>query len=73
MPHETHAPPGAPHALADVGRTQMVPEQQPVAQVVALQPAQTPAAQLWPLGHAWHCAPPAPHVPGSLPAWHTLP
>ena len=40
--HATQAAPGAPHAVAVGGETQVAPEQQPDAQLVALQLVHTP-------------------------------
>jgi hypothetical protein len=56
-----HAPPAAAHALADRG-TQVEPEQQPFAQLVAVQLLQTPPVQVLPLVHAAQLRPPAPHA-----------
>lgn len=71
-PQETHAPPTGPHALADVGETQLAPEQQPVGQVVRLQLVHTPDAHV-PALHALHAAPPVPQALGEVPAKHVLP
>jgi hypothetical protein len=71
IPQDEHAPPAAPHALA-VGETQLEPEQQPLAHVVALQLVQIPLAHV-PLLHALHAAPPTPHALDAVPARHDVP
>jgi hypothetical protein len=47
IPHVVHAPPFAPHAVAD-GTVHVCPVQQPFGQVVPLQFAQVPALQMRP-------------------------
>ena len=71
-PHALHAPPFAPHAIAE-GLTHIEPEQQPLGQVVELHPAQLPALQTCGEGHDWHAAPPAPQTPATLPGSHVVP
>lgn len=72
IPHEVHAPPAIPQAAAVVGSTQLEPEQQPLAHVVALQLAQMPAEHAPPV-HALHAAPPVPHALVEVPARHVAP
>ena len=54
------------------GATHVPPLQQPVGQVVALQPLQTPIEHI-PPGHVWHAFPPVPHAPGSSVVTHIPP
>ncbi len=80
MPHPSarsasqarQAEPSAPHAVGERGK-QDAPEQHPSAQLAALQPEQTPAAHICPVGHAEHARPALPHAALSLPGRHTLP
>jgi hypothetical protein len=47
----THTAPPLPQ-VASAGGLQVAPEQQPVGQLVALQPLQCPAVHVWPAGQA---------------------
>ena len=75
--HITHAAPPMPQLVVE-GIMQVEPEQQPCEQVVGLQSAQAPPAQMRP-PQSWQAAPPLPQllplVPGRqvLPAQHPLP
>jgi hypothetical protein len=67
-PQSVQAPPPVPQSLSEVPGRQVVPTQQPVAQLAAPQVGtmQAPAVQTWPAGHCasvpqWHC-PSAPQV-----------
>jgi hypothetical protein len=71
IPQLVHAPPLAPHAVAD-GVVHVCPVQQPFGQVVPLQFAQDPALQMRPM-QFWHAAPPAPHCPPALPGSQLVP
>jgi hypothetical protein len=71
IPHALHAPPLAPHAVAD-GVVQVWPEQQPFGQVVPLQFAQDPALQMRPM-QSEHAAPPVPHWLPALPGSQVVP
>lgn len=67
--HGEHAPPAVPHVVTERGE-HVVPEQQPLPQVAAEQPApQTPPSH----GDApqlWHMPPPVPHAIEVVPGWH---
>jgi hypothetical protein len=63
----TQAAPPVPQ-VSTAGGLQVAPEQQPFGQLVALQPLQRPAVQVWPPGQGWQAPPPAPHAAGSSPA-----
>jgi hypothetical protein len=54
--------------VASEGGLQVAPEQQPVGQLVALQPLQCPPVQVWPAGHDWQAPPPPPHDDAVTPA-----
>jgi hypothetical protein len=69
--HATQAAPPLPHAPA-AGERQLAPEQQPLAQVIALQSVQTPALHD-PDGQAWQAAPAVPQALGSVPLWQLVP
>ena len=64
--HAEHAPPPAPHWLALGALTQVEPAQQPLAQVLALQPVHAWPTQVCPL-HVAHAAPPVPHAVFDVP------
>ena len=66
--HAVQAPPPVPQAERPAGR-QLLPLQQPLGQLWALQPAHAPLLQGWPLGQATHRAPPEPHAALSVPTW----
>lgn len=69
-PQPTHAEPLWPQAVALVLVTQVLPLQQPLAQVVALQvvpPVHTPPAQAAPPEHAAQAAPLRPQMEADWP------
>ncbi len=63
------APP-LPQVVSD-GALQVAPEQQPPGQLVALQPLQCPAVQVWPAGQVVQAPPPPPHEATLSPARQT--
>jgi hypothetical protein len=65
--HAVHTDPAAPHASTVGGITQLLPEQQPAAQLVGLQPLQAPASQVCPPGQDSQEAPPLPHAAATSP------
>jgi hypothetical protein len=65
----THTAPPLPQAATD-GVLQVLPEQQPLGQLVALHPLHTPPVHTCPAGHTPHAAPPAPHDAAVVPATH---
>lgn len=71
--HAKHEAPLVPHCAAVVGVTQLLPLQQPVAQLVELQPVQACAVQVNPPPHAAQAAPPVPHSALAVPALQTFP
>ncbi len=62
--------PPLPQLVTD-GALQTAPAQQPVGQLVALQPLQCPAVQVWPAGQAVQAPPPPPHELTLSPLRHT--
>lgn len=68
-----HAWPLVPQAIAVVGVTQLVPEQHPLAQLVALQPSQAPLKQRSTPGQVPQLPPPAPQAAGVVPGKHVVP
>ena len=48
------------------GALQVAPAQQPLGQLVALQPLQCPAVQVWPAGQLVQALPPPPHERGAV-------
>jgi len=69
-PHETHAAPLKPHAVAVCIVVHVLPEQHPFGQLAAVQPLQTPLVHVWPIAQPWHAPPPAPQELVELPGWH---
>ena len=69
--HITHAAPPVPHDASD-GDMQLDPEQQPPGQVVGLQSAQAPPAQMRP-AQSWHAAPPLPQLAPVVPGRQVVP
>ncbi len=69
--HAVHAAPPAPHAPSE-GELQLLPEQQPVVQVIA-QPLHTPPVHVCPPGQDWQVDPPLPHATAELPASQVAP
>ena len=65
----TQTAPPLPQVATDA-LLQVAPEQQPLAQLVALQPLQRPAPQVWPAGQTSQALPPAPHESAVLPPRH---
>jgi hypothetical protein len=73
VPQATQPAPAVPHWVADVGVTQVLPLQHPLAQR-AMQPRQEPELpQVSPLGHCAHTAPPRPHAVAVVPTSHVVP
>lgn len=70
--HATQALPPVPQALV-VGVVHTGPLQQPLRQLVELQPLQAPLVQVCPLGHAWQLPPPLPQKLMLVPDWHVVP
>lgn len=70
--HATQAAPAVPHALCE-GVAHVVPEQQPLAQLVALQLAHAPLAHVPPAPQLAHAVPPVPHAVALLPARQLVP
>jgi hypothetical protein len=68
----THAAPFAPQ-VARAGWKQVEPEQQPLGQLLALQPLQAPLAQLCPVGHCTQPLPPTPQAVALVPAMQLFP
>lgn len=56
-----------------VGVMQVEPEQQPVGQLLALQPLQTPPVQVCVAGHIEQAPPPLPHWAALETSWQMLP
>ncbi len=69
---EVHAPPPTPHALTE-GIRQLAPAQHPPSHVTALQPLQTPLAQVCTPGQAAHAEPAVPQAVASVPGRHAAP
>jgi hypothetical protein len=67
--HPTQTAPPLPQLVSD-GAMQVAPAQQPLGQLVALQPLQCPAVQVWPAGHMVQALPPPPHELALSPARH---
>src|SRR5207253_1586591 len=57
--------------LVSEGALHTEPEQQPLGQLVELQPLQCPAVQVWPAGQVVHALPPPPHDVTLSPVRHT--
>ena len=55
------------------GALQVPPEQHPPAQVEGLHPLQEPPKHVWPDGHTWQAAPPAPQAVTRLPETQVFP
>jgi len=72
-PQFVHVAPAVPQAAAVGGVVHVLPEQQPIGQLVELQPLHAPLLQVWPLGHIVHMPPAAPHALGLVPGSHVLP
>jgi hypothetical protein len=72
VPQLTQVAPAVPHVVAD-WVWQVVPEQQPPGQLVALHPLHAPPVQLSPEGHIAHVPPPAPQAVMLFPGWQVLP
>ena len=70
--HATQAPPAVPQLFTD-GMLQVLPVQQPLAQVWALHPAQAPLKQPWPIGQIAHMLPAAPQDWVVLPGRQVVP
>ena len=68
-----HARPVEPHAIAVGGDTHVEPEQQPVAQLAALQLEQTPPPHVLPPVHVEHAKPPVPQALALVPGWQLVP
>jgi hypothetical protein len=69
--HITHAAPPIPQDIID-NATQVDPEQHPPGQVVGLQSAQAPPAQIRP-AQSWQAAPPLPQLVVLVPGWQAAP
>jgi hypothetical protein len=67
----THADPAVPQASRPAGE-QVLPEQQPFAQLLAVQPLHTPPVQVW-VPQFWHAAPPLPQEALAVPATQVVP
>jgi hypothetical protein len=63
--------PPVPHWVLVGGEMQVAPEQQPLAQLPAVQPVHAWLVQVWPV-HAAHVAPPVPHWVSAVPGWQML-
>lgn len=68
-----HTLPPVPHAATVGGDEHVAPEQQPLAQLVALQLVQAPPAHVLPPVHVAQAAPPEPHDASLVPARHVVP
>jgi hypothetical protein len=64
--HAWQTEPPTPHAIIDCGRHD-APEQQPLAQLVALHPEHTPSVHISPAGQTEQSRPALPHALVSLP------
>jgi hypothetical protein len=71
MSQVTHAEPAVPQAFRPAGE-QVVPEQQPFAQLLAVQPLHTPPEQVW-VPQFWQVAPPLPQEASAVPATQLVP
>lgn len=67
--HPTQTEPPLPQ-LVSAGALQVAPAQQPFGQLVALQPLQCPAVQVWPAGQVVQALPPPPHELALSPLRH---
>ncbi len=70
--HATQAAPLAPQ-VATERVWQVAPEQQPLAQLAAVQPEHTPLLQTCAPGQAWQAAPADPHAESRLPGRQVFP
>ena len=67
--HPTQTAPPLPQLVSD-GVLQVAPAQHPLGQLVALQPLQCPAVQVWPAGQVVQALPPPPHELALSPERH---